>query len=91
MDMKIDGKSVVPVGWVFTGFGVIISITIIGAFWVAAVDFRLQRIEEKLGIPAYHEINISAPREVFNFEMNSEKNYADSNGLSESVQHVRAN
>jgi hypothetical protein len=51
MEMKIDGKAFVPVGWVFTAFGTMISITIVGAFWVAGVNFRLQRIEEKLGIP----------------------------------------
>lgn len=51
MQMKFDGKAFVPVGWVFTAFGTMISISVVGAFWVASVNFRLQRIEEKLGIP----------------------------------------
>lgn len=51
--MKITDNSVVPLGWVLSGFSVMLSITIVGSFWVSAVNFRLQRIEEKLGIPIY--------------------------------------
>ena len=51
MSVKIDDRAVVPIGWVFGAFGTMITVTIIGAFWVSAVNFRLQRIEEKLGIP----------------------------------------
>lgn len=58
--MKIDDKAVVPVGWVFTGFGIIISTTIFGAFWVATVNFRLERIEDRLGIPPYHAFLVPA-------------------------------
>jgi len=56
--MKIDEKTVMPIGWALAGFGVMISVTVVGSFWVAAVNFRLQRIEEKLGIPAYRAENV---------------------------------
>lgn len=52
--MKIDDKAVVPIGWVLCGMGSVVVGTITGVFWVATVNFRLQRIEEKLGIPPYH-------------------------------------
>lgn len=51
--MKIDEKAVVPVSWVLSGYAAIISVTVIGAFWVSSVNYRLERIEEKLGIPQY--------------------------------------
>ncbi len=50
---KIDGASVVPIGWVVSGFGIVMTATILGSFWVAAVNFRLGRIEARLGIPEY--------------------------------------
>lgn len=53
MSIKIDEKTVVPIGWVLGGFAVIIMPVIVGAIWVAGVNFRLQRIEQKLGIPVY--------------------------------------
>lgn len=53
--MKIDGHTVVPIGWVITGLATIFtistSVTLTVAFWCAAVNFRLQRIEDRLGIP----------------------------------------
>jgi hypothetical protein len=60
--MRIDEKSVVPLGWVITGMGAGIGATIAGVFWVSTVNFRLERIEEKLGIPQYHsELSIVKP------------------------------
>lgn len=52
--MKIDDKTVVPIGWVLAAFGVSVGTVIAGSFWIASVNFRLERIEEKLDIPAYH-------------------------------------
>lgn len=51
---KFDEKTVVPIGWVLSGFISVLAITVIGAFWVSTVNFRLERIEDKLGIPPYH-------------------------------------
>lgn len=55
--MKIDEKSVIPLGWALTGFGIIlsgaVSGAVAGAMWVSTVDFRLERIEEKLSIPSF--------------------------------------
>lgn len=55
---RLDEKTVIPIGWVIAGFMPVVCITVTGAFWIAAVDFRLGRIEEKLGIPAYHASTI---------------------------------
>ena len=52
--MRIDSRAVVPLGWVVSGIGAGVSVTIVGVFWVSTVNFRLERIEEKLGIPPYH-------------------------------------
>lgn len=60
--MKIDEKSVVPLGWVVTGMCTGIAATVAGVFWVSTVNFRLERIEEKLGIPQYHaDLSIVKP------------------------------
>lgn len=50
---RIDEKTLLPLSWVLGGFATIISITMIGAFWVSTVSYRLERIEDKLGIPPY--------------------------------------
>lgn len=69
--MKFDSSSVVPLGWVISGMSVVVAGTITGVFWISTVNFRLERIEEKLGIPPYHavsqtvrmdEINVNAKR-----------------------------
>ncbi len=56
--MKIDERLYIPIGWVISGFSVIMGALIIGIFWVAAVNFRLQRIEERMGIPVYHSSEV---------------------------------
>lgn len=61
--MRLDEKSVVPLGWVLSGMSVVIAGTVVGVFWVSTVNFRLQRIEEKLGIPEFHAESIS-PRGI---------------------------
>jgi hypothetical protein len=53
MDSRIDEKTVVPIGWVLGGFTIMVTIAVTGAFWVSAVNFRLSRIEDRLGIPGY--------------------------------------
>lgn len=53
MRVKIDSSAVVPIGWVLTGMGAVISVTIAGVVWISTVNFRLQRIEERLGIPIF--------------------------------------
>lgn len=61
-ETKIDQRSYVPLIWVITGIAACASITITGAFWVSTVDFRLERIEEKLGIPPYRaQLDIVPP------------------------------
>lgn len=61
--MRIDDKSVVPLGWVLGGFATMISISAMGAFWIATVNFRLQRIEEKLNIPLFQNNAAFLPNE----------------------------
>ena len=51
--MRIDEKTVLPIAWVFSGFAAVISITAVIAFYVSNLNYRLERIEQKLGIPAY--------------------------------------
>lgn len=48
--MKIDEKTMVPLGVVVCLFSVGIGITATGAFWVFQVDTRLTRIEKKLDL-----------------------------------------
>lgn len=48
---KIDDKTLVPLGWVVGGMGVILAFAVRGAFWVSHVDDRLKDIEIRLGIP----------------------------------------
>lgn len=66
--MKIDGNSVVPVGWVLSGFAAVMFVVIIGAFWVSAVDYRLERIEVALGIPPLRSDTAVSPRNAFAME-----------------------
>lgn len=59
--MKIDSETSVPIGWVISGMGAILIATITGAFWVASVNDRLSRIEDKLGIPPLrHSVSAEA-------------------------------
>jgi len=51
MASRIDEKTVVPLGWVLAGFLVGLAPLISGVLWVQAVNLRLGRIEQKLGIP----------------------------------------
>jgi hypothetical protein len=55
---RIDSTSVIPLGWVVSGLAAMVSITVLGAFWVSAVNFRLSRIEQALGIPEFHSENV---------------------------------
>ncbi len=50
---RIDEKTVVPLGWVLALFSTGIATAAAAAFWVSAVNNRLARIEDKLGISAY--------------------------------------
>jgi len=62
--MRIDEKAVVPLGWVLGGFATMISISAMGAFWIATVNFRLQRIEEKLNIPLFQNSTAMKDEEI---------------------------
>ncbi len=53
MGSKIDEKTMIPLGWVVGLFSTGIGIAVVAAFWVAAVNDRLARIEDKLGIIPY--------------------------------------
>lgn len=55
---KIDEKSVVPLSWFITGLLTVITMTGGGVVWITTVNFRLERIEEKLGIPTYHAFEL---------------------------------
>lgn len=48
--MKLDQNTSVPLGWVAGAFGFFTSVVVVGTFWVASVNFRLSRIEDRLGI-----------------------------------------
>ena len=61
MSIKIDEQSTLPIGWVLSGLAFTIAITITGVFWVSTVNFRLERIEEKLGIPRYQAASSELP------------------------------
>lgn len=50
---KLDDRTVVPLTWLVGGFAAGLAPVIAAVFWIASVNFRLQRIEEKLGIPPY--------------------------------------
>lgn len=50
---RINEQTVVPVTWLFLGLGSVIASTALGVFWIAAVNYRLQRIEMRLGIPPF--------------------------------------
>jgi CTP-dependent riboflavin kinase len=51
---KLDPHTtLVPLGWVLSGFGTILAAVIVGTFWISTVNYRLQRIEERLGIAPY--------------------------------------
>jgi hypothetical protein len=50
--MKIDERTLVPVGWVLSGMFIVIASVISATFWISTVNNRLGRIEEKLGIKA---------------------------------------
>lgn len=50
---KIDEKTSVPLNVVMTGFSVALGVAVAGTFWVASVNARLARIEDKLGIAPY--------------------------------------
>lgn len=65
MRVKIDSTAVVPLGWMLTGMGAIITGTVTGVFWISTVNFRLQRIEEKLGIPIFKAASLT-PIDVAN-------------------------
>jgi hypothetical protein len=51
--MKLDSNAVIPIGWVFTVMAVVGSSAVAGTFWVASINFRLSRIEHRLGIQNY--------------------------------------
>lgn len=56
---RIDEKATIPLVWVFAGLAGMVSVVVVGTFWVSMVDFRLERIEQKLSIPTYHSEAIS--------------------------------
>lgn len=51
--MKLDGEALVPIGWVIGGFSGLIAIVFMVTSFMNRVTFRLERIEDKLGIPRY--------------------------------------
>lgn len=55
---QIDERSAIPLTWLFMVMLVVVSSTMTGVFWVSTVNFRLQRIEEKLGIPSFQAKNV---------------------------------
>ncbi len=52
--MKIDEKTVIPIGWAMGGFATLLAITVTtsiqATLWVSSVDDRLSRIEDHLKI-----------------------------------------
>lgn len=53
--MKIDSDATIPLSWFLTALVAVIAWTLAGAFWISAVNYRLSRIEDKLGIPKFAE------------------------------------
>lgn len=58
MTAKIDEKTVVPLSWLLVGFAFGLAPVMAATFWVAGVNNRLQRIEQKLGIPEIKEATL---------------------------------
>lgn len=83
--MKVENM-VIPLGWVLTGFASTTGVIVVGAVWMAAVNFRLQRIEEKLGIPPLSTTAVPwiVPA------IAGEKSHDDAKRLPESVRKVPA-
>lgn len=63
--VRIDDRALVPIGWVLSGVGVVVAVSVIGAFWVSSVDYRLGRIEEHLGIPPLQGASANPIRSAF--------------------------
>lgn len=55
--LKIDKHTVVPLGWIMSGYIIMLSLVITGTFWVAKVGYRLERIERFLNIQSDFVIN----------------------------------
>lgn len=81
---KIDDKTVVPISWVLGGFAAVLAPVIAIAMWVQAVNYRLARIESKLGIAQYQP---GLPSEAHASERNG---YDDPRRLPKSLGHLRA-
>lgn len=62
--MRIDDKTVIPIGWVISCCTVLVVSAVAGTFWVSSVNDRLSRIEDKLGIPPYRTAVIPVIREA---------------------------
>lgn len=50
---RITERTGIPLGWVLSGMAVVVTSAVMGTFWVAMVNTRLSRIEDKLGIKPY--------------------------------------
>lgn len=71
-DTKVSDKTYIPISWFFFTIGVAVSSTVASVLWISTVNYRLQRIEDKLGIPVY-KAEIMAP-ETFRIVASSLKN-----------------
>ena len=50
-DMKLNEHTTIPLPWIITAVISVISPTILLTYWVSTVDYRLERIENKLDLP----------------------------------------
>lgn len=73
--MKIDQTTVVPLGWVVSGFASMLTVTIIGVVWVVKVNYRLERIEQNMHLPTI--VKKEEPCSPKNLGPEVETSYAD--------------
>ena len=55
-DQKISSATPISLHLFLGSIGMTATLIAVGAMWVSTVDFRLQRIEQRLGIKEFHAV-----------------------------------
>lgn len=64
--MKIDANTNVPLGWMIATLVTVASGSVSLAIYASTINARLERIEEKLGLPKYSFLEV--PRHEASFK-----------------------
>ncbi len=90
---RIDEISLVPLGWVLAGFVSLLASSVTGAvvcaFWVSAVNFRLQRIEQRLDIPAYQTTDVGLTQNAYGSDSQRKDAHDDAKRLREPARNLQ--